>query len=842
MQQTTPLGTSTSQYDAAGELVESVDADGRATVFQYNGIGQETEENWYSSTDTLVSPAETIAYTYNIAGLMQSASDDNTSVGSPATDAFTYDAEGRVTSESEQIPGLTPVVALSDQYTAGNRTQLAATIGATADFVNNYQYAFDPASNLYGQMSEVAQSGQTGGNSVAPKTVAFSYFADGQFDAIARYAGSVDPGNEVTTTAYGYDSAGETSSIGESQGGAMYNGYHYVYNAAGNVADSYCLANSVAATSDYATWSHAHSTYDATGQLTGTTYSNFTLQPANEAFQFDANGNLKTPGLPNDGVGSDNEVTSESTPVGSYGMEYDADGNETARWTQAAANAGLTAPAAGDTNISVYHWDNRNRLTEVDTFNSYAHYSANQPSQVVEYAYDAFNRWVGETVTTYATPGGAGTLALQREFAYDGSQIVMQFDGTGALTQRYLWGPGTDQFLAQESPQQPGTVDWAIADRLGTVRDIVVSSGGNLDWAVHNTYDSYGALMATQYDQVVDMLFGFCGRPVDAATGLSNNLNRWYDPSTQRWLSPDPSVPRPDANPYRYCGNAPTDGTDPTGLDRWVVSQWGHGFILVEVWDEKGTTVVGYAQLHFSIAGHSVDRCHPGQVTVYNSHPSNAAQDKALLGMYDELVKDEKASWWPGLYTPLLNNCWFDALSHATYGGEDWPNNGEVGVGPTNPSVPRALVCPRRQRTIDLVDLSNYRITFRWHKPKTFLSLSNDDMKCAPLDSGPGIKARDRWGRECRWPATSSLLLALLLEVFPTEADAIFLARRNGIIAVFVVKLCCLVAIFAPVFVGIALYGWRATVVECKWRASAAVLIVFVSLSLDCMYWLRILH
>ena len=45
------------------------------------------------------------------------------------------------------------------------------------------------------------------------------------------------------------------------------------------------------------------------------------------------------------------------------------------------------------------------------------------------------------------------------------------------------------------------------------------------------------------------------------------NQSRWYDPSVGRWLSEDPSgLQSGDANLYRYCGNGPTDGMDPSGL------------------------------------------------------------------------------------------------------------------------------------------------------------------------------------------------------------------------------------------------------------------------------------
>jgi hypothetical protein len=42
--------------------------------------------------------------------------------------------------------------------------------------------------------------------------------------------------------------------------------------------------------------------------------------------------------------------------------------------------------------------------------------------------------------------------------------------------------------------------------------------------------------------------------------------NRWYDPSVGKWLSEDPSGLAAGANPYSYCGDAPTDGIDPSGL------------------------------------------------------------------------------------------------------------------------------------------------------------------------------------------------------------------------------------------------------------------------------------
>jgi RHS repeat-associated protein len=80
----------------------------------------------------------------------------------------------------------------------------------------------------------------------------------------------------------------------------------------------------------------------------------------------------------------------------------------------------------------------------------------------------------------------------------------------------------------------------------------------------------------------VDVLFGYTGRPFDEATGLQNNLNRWYDASVGRWISEDPiGFAAGDSNVYRYVGNRPVNSRDANGSSAippivdpiWVVSR-----------------------------------------------------------------------------------------------------------------------------------------------------------------------------------------------------------------------------------------------------------------------------
>jgi len=168
-------------------------------------------------------------------------------------------------------------------------------------------------------------------------------------------------------------------------------------------------------------------------------------------------------------------------------------------------------------------------------------------------------------------------------------QIILAIDSDGSVTNRYLWGPYTDQFLADEqlpSPSgrgvrgegggngnghghnKPGEVLWPLTDHLNTVRDLAEYNPetGQTTIANHLTYDAFGQIL-TRTNPAVTTLFAFTARPFDQDTGLQNNLNRWYDAEVGRWLSEDPiGFARGDTNLRQYCGNNPTNKIDPTGL------------------------------------------------------------------------------------------------------------------------------------------------------------------------------------------------------------------------------------------------------------------------------------
>jgi RHS repeat-associated protein len=64
----------------------------------------------------------------------------------------------------------------------------------------------------------------------------------------------------------------------------------------------------------------------------------------------------------------------------------------------------------------------------------------------------------------------------------------------------------------------------------------------------------------------IDRRVGYPGKLFDDKTGLQNNLNRWYEPATGKWLSVDPiGFEAGDTSMYRYVGNNPLHHTDPHG-------------------------------------------------------------------------------------------------------------------------------------------------------------------------------------------------------------------------------------------------------------------------------------
>jgi RHS repeat-associated protein len=212
--------------------------------------------------------------------------------------------------------------------------------------------------------------------------------------------------------------------------------------------------------------------------------------------------------------------------------------------------------ANNGTSITTYTYDYRNRLTEVTTGGTV----------VATYTYNALNQRIGnkdggtQTWTVYD-----GTSADANPYA-DFSGASSGGGSGGAMTERYLSGPGVvdgavvDQILARTSAG--GTTAWYLTDKLGSVRDIVSTSGSDLD---HIVYDSFGNIVSESDPSNGDR-FKFAGMEYDSTTGQYYDRARSYSAVAGRFMSLDPRGFAAGArNLYGYVGNGPVNGVDPNG-------------------------------------------------------------------------------------------------------------------------------------------------------------------------------------------------------------------------------------------------------------------------------------
>ena len=183
--------------------------------------------------------------------------------------------------------------------------------------------------------------------------------------------------------------------------------------------------------------------------------------------------------------------------------------------------------------------------------------------QSVTFTYDALDNRIGMDENSTQT----WTL-------YDGGNPITDFNSSGSLATRYLWGP-TGIVARQTSG---GTVSWYLADRLGTVRDLINNSGAIID---HVDFSAFGTVLDESSPTSGDRMMGLAGLERDPATGSNLAVYREENPGTGRWDSQDPlGFAAEDADLYRYVNNGPINHSDRSGLDKR--STWAAGWLTVD--------------------------------------------------------------------------------------------------------------------------------------------------------------------------------------------------------------------------------------------------------------------
>ena len=170
-----------------------------------------------------------------------------------------------------------------------------------------------------------------------------------------------------------------------------------------------------------------------------------------------------------------------------------------------------------------------------------------------------------------------GVQSSVTKFVYNGDQIWATLDASNQVTERYVSLDGLDSAFARIGAA--GGVGWLLADRLGSVHDIVNNSGQVID---HIDYDAWGNKINETQPANGDAV-GYAGYWFDAAVEMDQDWHRFYNPQTERFTTKDPDgFAAGDSDLYRYVANDPTNATDPTGLEATYARRFWKAFSFTD--------------------------------------------------------------------------------------------------------------------------------------------------------------------------------------------------------------------------------------------------------------------
>ncbi len=170
---------------------------------------------------------------------------------------------------------------------------------------------------------------------------------------------------------------------------------------------------------------------------------------------------------------------------------------------------------------------------------------------------------LSETVTPTVGPAAVTAWVHDVTSATTGinqqaNPVVMQLDGSGTVIERFLFDANCNA-LARSGL---ASTAWLLTDRLGSVRDVLDSSG-NLQDTI--TYDAFGNITGETNSNWTGKI-AFTGFVYSSATGLYFAQNRAYLASLGQWISQDPTGLDAGPNPSEYAGNDGTNAVDRSGL------------------------------------------------------------------------------------------------------------------------------------------------------------------------------------------------------------------------------------------------------------------------------------
>jgi RHS repeat-associated protein len=312
------------------------------------------------------------------------------------------------------------------------------------------------------------------------------------------------------TDAISFDAAGNLISLNSTIGATVVSEANYTYNSAG-------LRNTFTTTTGTTAY-----TYDPADQLISAAYPASTGLPSDN-FTYDAVGNrTSATGSPLGSFTYDSGNRLQSDAANTY--TYDNEGNLLSRVSK---SGGATTS---------YTWTAEHQLTGI----------VYPDGTIATFRYDPLGRRV-------EIDEGTSTA----RYAFDGSNLAAEYDGTNTLTATYIEDPTITNGALEMV--RGGERYFYLPDAQHSVIAVTTLAGAT---AATYTYTAFG--LPTQTGSLTNPIT-YTGALYDSRAGLFLLPFRAYDPAAGRFLSEDPVPPVDPYSTYAYVLNDPANLIDPTG-------------------------------------------------------------------------------------------------------------------------------------------------------------------------------------------------------------------------------------------------------------------------------------
>jgi len=350
-------GTTTYTYDAAGNMTKRTDAKSQASTYQYDALNRVTQIT-YKDGSKVINTYDTGT---NGKGRLTQIQEFNLSGSVTSTIAYTYDASGRILTDSRSLTGVTPATATTSYRTTNGRLS-----GMTYPSGRQMNYTLDSL----GRITQI-QLQEVGG---ATTTLA----SNAQYHPFDRLKSYQDGANRIHT--YPMDQDGRLTSYLAGTQSWLIN-----YDAASRLT-SQTSSNNATNTVSYG--------YDTLDRLTSTTLPTGTLPAASYAYGYDATGNRTS-----QTIGS----TVRTYTIASTSNRLSSVASPTVQTYTTDANGSITSDGS-----TTYIYDVKGRLSQVGT-TTYQHNALGQRVRKTGtgvdtiYLYDLEGQLIGEASATGTT-------------------------------------------------------------------------------------------------------------------------------------------------------------------------------------------------------------------------------------------------------------------------------------------------------------------------------------------------------------------------------------------------------------------------------------------------------